>query len=562
MDNFELVAKLRNIVGPRHVIVHPGASKRYRKGYRTGYGEAAAVVKPGSLVEMWRVLEAAVAADSAIIMQAANTGLTEGSVPEGNDYGRPVIVVNTMRIKGVTLIDDGKQAVCYPGTTLHRLEQTLKSIGREPHSVIGSSSLGASVIGGIANNSGGSLVKHGPAYTEMALFARINESGQLELVNHLGIELGDNPIRALAKLDTKRIPENFVQHDGRAGHFRAYQDIVRDIDADTPARHNANPAQLYDASGSAGRIAVFAVRVDTFPNDGETAVFYVGTNNPLVLTEIRRRMLTEFDDLPIAGEYMHRGIYDIAKKYGKDSFITIDKLGTDLLPYMFGMKAYAENVLDKAKVFPSYVPDRILQHLGTIFSEHLPARMNEYRDLYEHHLMIKVSGTMISQTQQFLTELFANHEGSYFEADAKEAEYAFLHRFVAAGAAIRYHTMHSHENVGLVALDVALPRNELNWFEGLPPELAKVIRHKLYYGHFFCYVFHQDYILEPGVDESKVKHQLLQLLDARKAKYPAEHNVGHMYMAEPPLREFYQSLDPTNSMNPGIGKTPKHKNWT
>jgi hypothetical protein len=35
-------------------------------------------------------------------------------------------------------------------------------LGRAPHSVIGSSCLGASIVGGVANNSGGALVKRGP----------------------------------------------------------------------------------------------------------------------------------------------------------------------------------------------------------------------------------------------------------------------------------------------------------------------------------------------------------------------------------------------------------------
>jgi D-lactate dehydrogenase len=37
------------------------------------------VVFPGTLLELWRVLSACVAADKIILMQAANTGLTEGS---------------------------------------------------------------------------------------------------------------------------------------------------------------------------------------------------------------------------------------------------------------------------------------------------------------------------------------------------------------------------------------------------------------------------------------------------------------------------------------------------
>ena len=45
------------------------------------------------------------------------------------------------------------------------------------------------------------------------------------------------------------------------------------------------------------------------------------------------------------------------------------------------------------------------------------------------------------------------------------------------------------------------------------------------------------------------------------AEYPAEHNVGHEYAAKPNLVQFYKKLDPTNSFNPGIGKTSKNKDW-
>lgn len=53
-----------------------------------------------------------------------------------------------------------------------------------------------------------------------------------------------------------------------------------------------------------------------------------------------------------------------------------------------------------------------------------------------------------------------------------------------------------------------------------------------------------------------------ELLDARRAEYPAEHNVGHLYVAKPALAGFYQSLDPTNTFNPGIGHTPRGRGWT
>ena len=52
---------------------------------------------------------------------------------------------------------------------------------------------------------------------------------------------------------------------------------------------------------------------------------------------------------------------------------------------------------------------------------------------------------------------------------------------------------------------------------------------------------------------------MLTLLNAKGAKYPAEHNVGHLYKADNNLKKFYKKLDPGNVFNPGIGKMSKYK---
>ena len=200
--NNAFISELKRLVGASHLLTDPAKTARYRKGFRSGQGNALAVVFPGSLVELWRVLQACVNADKIILMQAANTGLTEGSTPNGNDYDREIVIISTLRLDKLHLLDNGEQVLAYPGTTLYSLEKALKPLGREPHSVIGSSCIGASVIGGICNNSGGSLVQRGPAYTEMSLFARIDEQGKLVLVNHLGISLGETPEQILSNLMT------------------------------------------------------------------------------------------------------------------------------------------------------------------------------------------------------------------------------------------------------------------------------------------------------------------------------------------------------------------------
>ena len=560
-DNNALINELSRLVGHAHLLTDPAKTARYRKGFRSGHGDALAVVFPGSLLELWRVLNACVNADKIILMQAANTGLTEGSTPSGNDYDRDIVIISTLRLDKLHLLDNGEQVLAWPGTTLYSLEKALKPLGREPHSVIGSFCTGASVIGGICNNSGGSLVQRGPAYTEMSLFARIDEQGKLTLVNHLGIDLGETPEQILSKLDDERVKDGDVQHDGRHAHDYDYVNRVRDVNADTPARYNADPERLFESSGCAGKLAVFAVRLDTFPAEKRQQVFYIGTNQPDVLTEIRRHILAEFKNLPVAGEYMHRDIYDIAEQYGKDTFLMIDKLGTDKMPFFFTLKGRADAMLEKVSLFKPHFTDRFMQKLGHAFPAHLPERMKTWRDKYEHHLLLKMSGDGIDEAQAWLTEYFKEAEGDFFVCTPEEGSKAFLHRFAAAGAAIRYQAVHADDVEDILALDIALRRNDTEWFEHLPAEIDSKLVHKLYYGHFMCYVFHQDYIVKKGVDPHEVKEQMLALLRERGAQYPAEHNVGHLYEADENLKRHYRENDPTNSMNPGIGKTSKLKYW-
>ena len=560
-DNRVFLSELARLVGGSHLLTDPAKTARYRKGFRSGHGAAIAVAFPGTLLELWRVLGACVQADKIILMQAANTGLTEGSTPSGNDYDRDIVIISTLRLDKLELLDGGEQVLAFPGTTLYTLEKALKPLGREPHSVIGSSCIGASVIGGICNNSGGALVQRGPAYTEMSLFARINEEGKLQLVNHLGIDLGETPEQILSCLDDDRLRAENVRHDGRQAHDHDYVTRVRDVDADTPARYNADPDRLFESSGCAGKLAVFAVRLDTFEAEKRQQVFYIGTNQPQVLTDIRRHILAEFEHLPVAGEYMHRDIYDIAEKYGKDTFLMIDKLGTDKMPFFFTLKGRTDAMLEKVPLFRPHFTDRFMQKLGGAFPAHLPARMKQYRDKYEHHLLLKMAGDGIDEAQAWLTEYFKTAEGDFFACTPEEGSKAFLHRFAAAGAAIRYQAVHADEVEDILALDIALRRNDTEWFEHLPPEIDGQLVHKLYYGHFMCHVFHQDYIVKKGVDAHALKEQMLALLKARGAQYPAEHNVGHLYEAPESLKSFYRQNDPTNSMNPGIGKTSKRKHW-
>jgi D-lactate dehydrogenase len=551
-----LIADLRTAVGRRHVLTGSRRTARFRRGYRTGEGTAIAVVRPATLVELWRVVQACVAADVSILMQASNTGLTGGSTPNGDDYPGGLVIVSTTRLDRLHLLRGGEQVVCLPGTTLYGLEAALRPLGREPHSVIGSSCLGASVVGGVCNNSGGSLIRRGPAYTELALFGQVEDDGTLRLVNHLGIDLGNDPEAILSRLDRGDFTAAEVDPAAdKPAHDHRYVTHVRDIDSDVPARFNADPRCLFEAAGSAGKLIVFAVRLDTFAREDDTVTFYIGTDDPDRLTELRRTMLRDFAALPIAGEYMHRGAFDIADRYGRDTFRAIERLGTDRLPALFAAKAWFDGV---AEPIVANLSDRVLQRLAPLMGDHLPTRMRVWRDRFEHHLLLKMPLADVPATAAMLDDLLP---GGWFECSATEAAKAFLHRFVAAGAAVRYRAVHEDMVEDIVALDVALPRNARDWAEQLPPELQGQVVDTLYYGHFFCHVFHRDYIVRKGVDPVGFEYALWRRLDAAGAQYPAEHNVGHLYRAKPALAEFYRTLDPRNQLNPGIGQTPRERGW-
>ena len=562
MENKKVIKKLKQLIGDQNVLTSEWNKLPYSRGWRYGAGSALAVLKPNKLSDIWRILQICAKENIIIIMQAANTGLTGGSTPCGNDYDRPIIVINTMLINNIHIIKEGSQIVSLTGSTLYDLEKKLKPYGREPHSIIGSTSIGASIIGGICNNAGGSLVQRGPSYTEMALYAKINKNGNLELVNELGINLGSSPEEILDNLQNQNYKEADVFNTNKLGSDDKYSEIVRQIDKNTPSRFNSDSRLLYGASGSAGKIAVFAVRLDTYISPKENKVFYLGTNDPDVFWKIRRDILSKFKTLPTLGDYLHRDCYDAAKKYSKDTFLVIERLGTTFLPTLFELKRKVDIIAKKIKFLPNNFSDRLMQFLSIFFPNHLPKRMEKFRDLYEHHWIIEMSDDGISEARDYFANIFESNDGDFFECNDFESKKASLHRFVSASAIGRYHILNSKSHGEMMSLDIAFPRNEKNWFEKLPKEIDSMIEMKLYYGHLFCHVLHQNYILKKGVNSEKLKSELLKIYDERGAEYPAEHNVGHEYLAKPSLKKFYKELDPTNVFNVGIGRTSKNKNWT
>lgn len=112
----EAIDAFKRIVGDEHVLTSERATMPFSKGYRFGGGPVFAVVRPGTLVEMWRALQVSVDNNLIVIPQASNTGLTGGSGPGFQDYDRPIVIISTHRIDEVHLINDAREAISLAGT--------------------------------------------------------------------------------------------------------------------------------------------------------------------------------------------------------------------------------------------------------------------------------------------------------------------------------------------------------------------------------------------------------------------------------------------------------------
>ncbi|UOO90230.1 D-lactate dehydrogenase [Vitreoscilla massiliensis] len=557
-----LITTLEAIVGSAKVLTQEIHKKPFATGFRLGGGACLAVVLPQTLLQMWQVLQACVDADVIVIPQAANTGVTGGSTPDGDAYDRDIVIISTNALKGVHLLDEQQQVLAFPGTSLTELEQALAPHDREPHSVIGSSCIGASVIGGVCNNSGGSLIRRGPAFTEKSLFARVNANGELELVNELGIDLGESPQQIFANLSAQNY--QIGQHPEWQGRIWAddYADKLRQVDADEPTRFNGNPDYLHNSAGCAGKLAVFAVRLPTFAKAGRSEVFYIGSHSQASLIALRRSLLTHMSDLPYQAEYIHRGAMDLTVRYARYVYKAVQYLGADKIPQLFGWKKKLQAALCKLPLLPSNALDKLIQAASVFIPGAVAPRIQAYRQQYEHHLMLKIDATQLQEVTELLQQHFQHHDGAYFQCNAAEAENAFLIRFGVGSCLSSYCDLHGlNPNERIVTFDVALRANDTQWLLDIPEALQQQIQFNSSCGHFFCYVAHQEFIVKAGVDTEQFKNDMLALFRARGAQYPAEHNVGHVYEATAGYQAFLQQLDPTNVFNPGIGKTSKCKHW-
>jgi glycolate oxidase len=154
----EIVAALRAIVGPEHVLTEAGDLARFARDESEDlWAPPEVVVKPASTGEVSRILALASKERLPVTPRAAGTGLSGGALPVWGG-----VVVSTDRMAKVLEVDaENLMAVVQPGVILEKLQNQVEAMGLyyppDPASR-GSCTLG----GNVAENAGGPhCVKYG-----------------------------------------------------------------------------------------------------------------------------------------------------------------------------------------------------------------------------------------------------------------------------------------------------------------------------------------------------------------------------------------------------------------
>ena len=98
-----------------------------------------------------------------------------------------------------------------------------------------------------------------------------------------------------------------------------------------------------------------------------------------------------------------------------------------------------------------------MQFLSIFWPNHLPKRIEEYREKFDHHWIIEMSDEGIDEARDYFKHFFSCSEGDFFECSDKEGKKAILHRYTAASAFGRYSKIFEHKIGGQISMDIAFP---------------------------------------------------------------------------------------------------------
>ena len=104
----------------------------------------------------------------------------------------------------------------------------------------------------------------------------------------------------------------------------------------------------------------------------------------------------------------------LQKNNSKDTFVIIEKLGTKFLPTLFELKRKVDHISKKTSLLPNNLSDKLMQFFSNFLPNHLPKRIENFRNLYDHHWIIEMSDEGIDEANKYFIEFFKENNGDFF----------------------------------------------------------------------------------------------------------------------------------------------------
>jgi D-lactate dehydrogenase (quinone) len=392
-------------------------------------------------------------------------------------------------------------------------------------------------------------------YTERVLYARVDGDGRVRVVDTLGLALPPG-LPSVVKLlsDPAGAPIALDPAAGeRKSHDTAYAARLCSLDGSV-ARCNAD-THGPDAVRSEGKVLVLASIHSTFPKPLRSDTLWVSCDDFETAHRIRARCLRDPAALPSQLEYLDAGSYAVIDRSGRALCLAIRAVGIgERLRQMWDVKLWFE-----ARTGLYRLVDWLLHWANPVLPAALPPRVAALGARYGHHLIVTLDsygGDADAATAALKADVLAlaaaGGRGCAHECDAGEAALVKTFRFAAAPA-FRTFCVGTGAAAGL-SFDYSLPKN----YTGVP-DVARggsVIAQRMRYSHFGCAVVHEDiaYGALAGTPEEE-KYAVKHVVEGLGGRLPAEHGHGVEYAAPPEVVARWERADPTNCMNPGIGRT-------
>jgi len=541
----KLPEELKKLLGAQNV-----SSNVTLRGSRLGKGTALLVAKPLSLREALQTLEICAKANVAILPQGANTSLTGGSVPR-DDCDRPFVIINMRRAKKILPVGSKAPefALCFAGAGIYQLQSELQKRDRDSHSVLGSIFLNPSVAAGVSYGSGGTQIRKGPAFTDRALFCRVQADGKVELVDTLGLKVkGEKALDFLDSVET--LTEGDLDPSCKLpASWPKYPELLTKVE-EKVSRFNADTTGA-DCNRSEGKVLILATLHDTFPMPKEVKTVWASCKDVDLAHKLKREVcISSPNKMAKSCEYINKATYDAVDQSGRILIKMIEVLGMMNLEPLWNLKLFIESV---PVPFSTIICDKFLWWFNNILPKSLPKELQKLTDEFDHHMLMEFAEYSDGEIEDLLSRL-KKFQSQHPETvryhvceDPRTAQRAMLFRFAVAPAFRTY-------CIGLgqqgLSIDYALPKTFVQY--PILPEAQYPIMHRLVYSHFGCNVYHEDFVFDNNTDVHDAKMAIKKAIEKVGGKLPAEHGHGTEYKAPLDTQQRWMKADPSNTMNPGV----------